>query len=234
MTESFRRTVLITGAAHRIGRSIALAFARRSWNVAIHYRTSADAAASLVRELQSLGVAAITLEADLSVADQAVELIPRCTDALGAPVCLVNNASLFARDDLATLSAASWNAHVDSNLRAPVLLAQSFAPAPSSRCARAGRQHHRPEGAAPVARVLLLRGEQGRPVVGDADHGAGIGTAYPRQCGGAGAGAAEHPPDPAGLRGGDRRNDPEARREVPRRSPPRSISSGMRRRSPGR
>jgi NAD(P)-dependent dehydrogenase (short-subunit alcohol dehydrogenase family) len=127
VTESFRRTVLITGAAHRIGRSIALAFARRSWNVAIHYRTSADAAAKLARELQALGVAAMTLKADLAVADQAAELIPRCVDALGAPVCLVNNASLFARDDLATLNAASWNAHVDSNLRAPVLLAQSFA-----------------------------------------------------------------------------------------------------------
>jgi NAD(P)-dependent dehydrogenase (short-subunit alcohol dehydrogenase family) len=121
------RIVLITGAAQRIGRAIAFAFARRGWHVGIHYRSSADAALHLVQELQDVGVRAAAFEADLTEPDAVAALVPKCAETLGPPSCLVNNASRFEQDDLATLDAGSWSVHLDANLRAPVLLSQSFA-----------------------------------------------------------------------------------------------------------
>lgn len=121
------RTVLITGAAQRVGRAIALSLGRCGWSVAVHYRSSADAALTLVEEIGSGGGRAEALEADLADLDQLRALIPRCAKHLGAPSCLINNASLFARDTLETLDPTGWQAHMDTNLRAPVLLAQSLA-----------------------------------------------------------------------------------------------------------
>ncbi|WP_088342840.1 MULTISPECIES: SDR family oxidoreductase [Rhodomicrobium] len=121
------QVVLITGAAHRIGRAIALSFAGQGWKIGLHHRHSQEAAQALADEIFTRGGAAAILAADLSRPDEARGLIPRCIEALGVPSCLVNNASLFQKDDLATLDEASWQAHMDVNLRAPVLLAQSFA-----------------------------------------------------------------------------------------------------------
>jgi NAD(P)-dependent dehydrogenase (short-subunit alcohol dehydrogenase family) len=121
------KTVLITGAAYRIGRVIALSFARRGWQVAIHYRSSQDAAETLAAEIRGVGGKALTLRADLAEADQVGSLLPRCAEQIGAPLCLVNNASVFLKDDVSTFDNQSWQAHMHTNLRAPVLLAQSFA-----------------------------------------------------------------------------------------------------------
>ncbi len=121
------KTVLITGAAHRIGRAIALNFAGRGWQVAVHYHSSQEAAEALVADIAAQGSKAAHFAADLTDSAAARALIPRCVEALGAPVCLINNASLFQKDDLATLTDASWQSHIDINLRAPVLLAQSLA-----------------------------------------------------------------------------------------------------------
>jgi NAD(P)-dependent dehydrogenase (short-subunit alcohol dehydrogenase family) len=119
--------VLITGAAQRIGRAIASAFARQGWSVGIHYRRSAGPAESFVQDLQASGARAAALQADLADIADTEALVPKCVQALGAPTCLVNNASLFEKDDLASLDARSWHAHLDANLRAPVLLSQSLA-----------------------------------------------------------------------------------------------------------
>jgi len=121
------RRVVITGAAQRIGRAIALEFARSGWQVAVHYRSSAGPAHALVEEIEALGVKACALKADLTNLDEISGLIDGCAVALGPPGCLVNNASLFQRDSLASLEVEGWQAHLDTNLRAPVLLSQSFA-----------------------------------------------------------------------------------------------------------
>ena len=121
------RTVLITGAAQRIGRELARGFATRGWQVGVHYRRSHAAAASLVSEIEATGGRAVPLQADLADTGAVASLIPRCREALGAPVCLVNNASEFLFDDLASLSPELWQAHFTVNLQAPVLLAKALA-----------------------------------------------------------------------------------------------------------
>jgi NAD(P)-dependent dehydrogenase (short-subunit alcohol dehydrogenase family) len=121
------RTVLVTGAARRLGRIIALDFAKRGWRVGVHYRDSAAEAADLVREIARGGGTAASFAADLDRMDASEELIAACVTALGAPVCLINNAARFEHDTLATLDGRRWAAHLDVNLRAPIFLARAFA-----------------------------------------------------------------------------------------------------------
>lgn len=120
-------TVLVTGAAQRIGRALALQLARASWRVCVHYRSSAEEAEELVGEIRQAGGEAVALAADLADVGQVETLIPRCAEALGAPTALINNASLFLKDEITTLEADTWQRHMDTNLRAPVFLAQSLA-----------------------------------------------------------------------------------------------------------
>jgi NAD(P)-dependent dehydrogenase (short-subunit alcohol dehydrogenase family) len=122
-----RPIVLITGASQRIGRALALDFARRGWSVGVHYRSSREPALALVAELQTLDVRAAALAGDLADHEQVAALIPACVSQLGAPTCLINNASEFQFDELGTMTAADWTRHMDVNLRAPVFLAQAFA-----------------------------------------------------------------------------------------------------------
>ncbi|HWC29850.1 MAG TPA: SDR family oxidoreductase [Dehalococcoidia bacterium] len=122
-------TVLITGAAQRIGRTLALAFAADGWRVGLHCRSAKREAAELVAEIAGKGGAAAVLEADLADAAQVEGLIPACAAALGAPTCLINNASMFVFDDVASLDSKVWDAQMAVNLKAPVFLARALAAA---------------------------------------------------------------------------------------------------------
>jgi NAD(P)-dependent dehydrogenase (short-subunit alcohol dehydrogenase family) len=121
------RTVLITGAAKRIGRALAEDFGTRGWSVAIHYNESAEDAESVAKNIQNSGARAITLQADLASADDVAALVPRAQRALGPLGCLINNASIFERDEADTVTPASWERHQAINLRAPLFLTQAFA-----------------------------------------------------------------------------------------------------------
>jgi NAD(P)-dependent dehydrogenase (short-subunit alcohol dehydrogenase family) len=121
------KTVLITGAAKRLGRAIAMHLADKGWNVAIHYHCSAEDAESAVAEARAKGVKAVSLKADLSREEEMVGLIDRAAAALGPLTALVNSASLFENDDWQSASRASWDAHMEINLRAPFVLSQAFA-----------------------------------------------------------------------------------------------------------
>jgi NAD(P)-dependent dehydrogenase (short-subunit alcohol dehydrogenase family) len=120
-------TVLITGAARRIGRALAHDFAARGWRVGVHHRHSQDAAAATVSEIRAAGGIAAALAADLADTDAVAALVPRCHEALGPPTCLINNASEFLFDDLPSLTASLWEAHFAVNLKAPVFLAKALA-----------------------------------------------------------------------------------------------------------
>ena len=119
--------VLVTGAAARIGRAIALDLGRRGWRVAVHCRRSADDAAQVATEITAKGGACVTLAADLTREDELRPLVGRANEALGPLTCLINNASVFEYDSAASASADSWRRHVETNAWAPLALTQDFA-----------------------------------------------------------------------------------------------------------
>jgi NAD(P)-dependent dehydrogenase (short-subunit alcohol dehydrogenase family) len=121
-----RRVVLITGAAKRLGRHIALTMAQRGWDVAVHFGTSLDDAASLVAEIQALGQRAVALQCDLANATEVRALLPRAIEALGTVQCIVNNASLFEQDSAENFLPQTLDKHMQVNLTAPLLLAQAL------------------------------------------------------------------------------------------------------------
>jgi len=125
---------LVTGAGRRLGRAMALELARQGHDVAVHYASSAEAAAGTVAEIEALGRRAVALQADLLEERQVAALLPRAARALGGPILtLVNNASIFEHDRIETATRESWDRHMESNLRAPFVLMQALAeqmPAP--------------------------------------------------------------------------------------------------------
>lgn len=126
MTTDTRKVALVTGAAKRIGRGIALALAQRGWDVVVHYHCSADAALATVRDIQALGRRAAAVRCDLADEAAVKALLPQAVEALGAVGCVINNASLFERDGAADFSCALLDRHMHANLAAPVLLAQAL------------------------------------------------------------------------------------------------------------
>ncbi|MBY4893789.1 SDR family oxidoreductase [Rhodobacteraceae bacterium N5(2021)] len=141
-------TALVTGAAKRLGRAIALELAAQGHDVAIHYNSSAEAAEATADEARALGVRAVALQADLLDEDAVAGLMPRVIDALGPVQVLVNNASVFDYDNIETATRTTWDAHMMSNLRAPFVLTQALAaqlPDPVMD-----------EGAEPVAQGLVV------------------------------------------------------------------------------
>lgn len=119
---------LVTGAARRLGRHMALELADRGYDVVVHYAGSSDEALSVVSEIKEKGQGAAAVQADLTVEAEMQSLMPRASDALqGSITTLVNNASIFERDTMLNASRESWDRHLESNLRAPFVLTQAFA-----------------------------------------------------------------------------------------------------------
>jgi len=122
------QAALVTGAARRLGRAMALELARRGHDIAIHYASSEAEAEQTAAEVRALGVRAALLRADLLDHGEVTGLVPRAAEALGRPLTvLINNASIFEHDSIATASPESWDRHVGSNLKAPLFLTQAFA-----------------------------------------------------------------------------------------------------------
>ncbi|MDB5840903.1 MAG: putative short chain dehydrogenase [Herminiimonas sp.] len=126
MTINGQKVALVTGAARRIGRVIALALARRGWDVAVHYGHSETEALATVREIEALGRRAAAIQCDLSSEAAVKTLLSRAAAALGPVSCVVNNAALFEHDTATDFSMAAMDRHMHVNLAAPVLLAQSL------------------------------------------------------------------------------------------------------------
>ncbi len=119
---------LVTGAGMRLGRAMALYMAGRGFDVAVHYARSREGAEATAAQIRAMGRRAVTLPADLLHEEHTAELLPLAAEALGGPVtCLINNASIFEYDTIATASRDSWDRHMESNLRAPFVLTQAMA-----------------------------------------------------------------------------------------------------------
>lgn len=121
------KTALVTGAAKRIGRAIALDLARQGFAVGVHYHQSREDAEAVVAEIQRMGGKAAAIRADLSAETEFSTLVGQTEAALGTLGVLVNNASAFERDEALTASRATWDMHIETNLRAPFVLTQELA-----------------------------------------------------------------------------------------------------------
>lgn len=145
MSETFRDAALVTGGAQRIGAAICRRLAARGADVAIHCHASRERAEALANELCAAGVRSVVVAADLLDRAETAGLVPAASAALGRPLSiLVNNASIFEHDTIATATWESWDRHIGSNLRAPFELIQAFAAqAPRAELDREGRPRAR-------------------------------------------------------------------------------------------
>jgi len=121
------RAALVTGGARRLGRAMAEALAEDGWAVGIHCRESEEEAAGLAAAIGAAGGRAVVLPCDLADEAAVAGLVPRAVKALGPLGCLVNNASVFEMDTVGSATRRSWDAHIEPNLRTPLVLAQAFA-----------------------------------------------------------------------------------------------------------
>ena len=118
---------LVTGAGDRLGKAMALALADDGYAVAVHFNSSQTKARAVVTAIEQKGGKAVAVGANLASEDETASLVARATATVGPLTLLVNSASLFEGDDIDTMTAQSWNAHLSVNLRAPAKLAQDFA-----------------------------------------------------------------------------------------------------------
>lgn len=121
------KAILITGAAKRIGRQLARELASLGWTVAVHYRGSETEALALVSEIRGAGGHAAAFAADLADSRSVKDLVGRVRGTIGPLTALINNASEFHPDTLQTLDETTWDKHLNTNLKAPVFLAQALA-----------------------------------------------------------------------------------------------------------
>jgi NAD(P)-dependent dehydrogenase (short-subunit alcohol dehydrogenase family) len=126
MDQAPLRSALITGAAKRIGRSLAVDLAARGWTVAVHYNTSESDAMAVCDQILQSGGRAKPVRADLAVEADCADLLARANRAVGPIGCLINNASIFEKDSPETATKESWESHMQINLRAPFVLVQRF------------------------------------------------------------------------------------------------------------
>ena len=121
------KNVLITGAATRVGRAIAIHFAEKGWNVALHYFRSSSKAKELKKIIEQNFVKVALIKADLKNPKQTEKIFLLAKKKLGNIDCLVNNAALFEKDDILNFTVKSWNEHLNINLLAPTILTKQFA-----------------------------------------------------------------------------------------------------------
>jgi len=118
------KVALVTGAAHRVGRVVALALAREGADLVVHYGRSADAARECAQEIEALGRRAVLAQADMGNWDAAVGLGRSALEAYGRVDILVNSASSYVAADYADTSEAQFDEAMDVNCKGPFALSQ--------------------------------------------------------------------------------------------------------------
>jgi len=125
-TMSTRPVVLVTGAARRLGREIALDLAAHGFDVALHYRKSHEDALATLADVQAAGANAAAFAADLSDEAACRSLVPAVLAQFSRLDAVVNSASTFQYDDVASFSLAAMDTHWRANTAPAVLLAQAL------------------------------------------------------------------------------------------------------------
>ena len=121
------KTAVVTGAAHRVGKAIALALAEAGAQVVVHYFHSTGLVAATLADLKARGVQAVGVQADLFQPEGVETVFAAAEAAFGGVDVLVNSAALMEPGDVLTLSRADWQRSLDLNLTAPFFCAQRAA-----------------------------------------------------------------------------------------------------------
>ncbi|MDD2881966.1 MAG: SDR family oxidoreductase [Rhodoferax sp.] len=122
----YQRTVLVTGAAKRLGREIALTLATAGWRVAVHYRDSVEDARKTVADCARLSGSSASFRANLSNETAVRNLLPSVIEEFGPVDAIVNSASTFEHDTPETFSFAAMEKHMRANAGAAILLSQAL------------------------------------------------------------------------------------------------------------
>lgn len=122
------RVALVTGAAKRIGRAVAVRLAEEGADVVVHYRSSKEEAAGAVAEIEKIGRRAVAIQADLGDVSQIKRLIAETGKQFGRLDILVNSAANFLPSSIVSTTEQVWDASLDTNLKAPFFCAQAAAP----------------------------------------------------------------------------------------------------------
>ena len=120
------KKIIITGGATRIGAAIAKSLVGYNTQITLHYNKSGKEVKKLKRQLESYGSEVFLIKADLSIVSQTKKIIPFAYKMMKGLDCLINNASIFEKDDLINFNEKSFNKHMNINLRAPAILIQNF------------------------------------------------------------------------------------------------------------
>ena len=120
------KKIIITGGATRIGSAIAKSLAGYDVEIIIHFNKSKKSAQKLKTELEEIGSKVYLIKADLSNINQVKKIVPFANRKMKGLDCLINNASLFEKDDLENFTDKSFTRHLDINLKAPALLIKEF------------------------------------------------------------------------------------------------------------
>ena len=120
------KKIIITGSATRIGAAIAKSLANYDVKITLHYNKSAKEVKKLKTELENNGSEIFLIKADLSKLRETKKIIPYAYKSMGGLDCLINNASIFEKDNLSNFNEKSLNKHLDVNLKSPAILSQDF------------------------------------------------------------------------------------------------------------
>ena len=122
------RVALVTGSAKRLGRAVALRLAQEGADVVVHHRSSSAEAQSAVAEIEKFGRRGVAVAADLSKLSEIRRLFEETAKEFGRLDILINNAANFLRTEFESTSEETWDASLDTNLKAPFFCAQAAAP----------------------------------------------------------------------------------------------------------
>lgn len=115
---------LVTGAAHRVGRALAVGLANDGHDVAVHFHSSGSLVDETVRLIEAAGAKATLFQADLTSPDEPVRLVRDVVASFSRLDVVVNSAAVMIRMPFGNITAADWDAVLNLNLRAPFLIAQ--------------------------------------------------------------------------------------------------------------
>jgi len=120
------KKIIMTGSATRIGAAIAKSLAGYDKQITLHYNKSEKEVKKLKTELENFGTKVYLIKADLSKITQTKKIIPFAYKNMNGLDCLVNNASIFEKDNISSFSEKGFNNHININLKAPAILTQDF------------------------------------------------------------------------------------------------------------